>query len=92
MCVCQILLPHVVALTQQSTYNNVAALLINRVSLDSSYCVIGVFYLGGMETQPGSCESNVSSWSTELCGNRRRLRLSDQKWDTWCGVSKDLAL
>lgn len=42
----QTFLPHVVAIIQQSMYNNMTVNLINRVSLDSSCCVVRCILFG----------------------------------------------
>lgn len=79
---------HTVTITQHSTYHNMTVILINKVSLDSSYCDISGFCLGGTRSQSCLYERNGPSWSTEHCGNLKRFRLSDQTWDIWCGIFK----
>lgn len=79
---------------QQSTYHNRTVIGINRVSLDSSYCVIKWFLFG--RSRPSvKVHVTVSSWSSNpgwKISWKRDSRLSDKELDIWCGISKAFML
>lgn len=83
--------------TQQSAYHNRTVIGINRVSLDSSYCVIKWFLFGRSWT---FCKVHVtlSSWNTKpgcriwKISWKRGSSLSDIELDIWCGIFKAFML
>lgn len=85
-CVCTSYSSHTVTITQQSTYHNMTVVLINRVALDSSYCVIGVFRLGSVMFmwKKFAFLEHWTLWKSEVFWAVR------SKWDIWCGIFKFL--